>query len=477
MDANKYRPRVGIITFGDNRTNEWEKVFRDLTEPRHERAVEALGRLPVEVISFPDVARHREEITDQIDHLRRQGIDVFVAHTPAWTSPNLVVHGVQRMAMYTVILGNRDAATHGSVGLFGASGALKQIGFDHRTVRIDYEDPGLEKRLLPVFRAGMVKARLAGSVFGYFGGRSIGIDTSQFDALQWRKKFGVDAEHIDQLEIVRIAGIIDQARIEKMRNWMEANAKEVVYDDTKLTVEKLDFQIACYLATKDIVAERGLAFTAVKCMPEMSVNYVPQCMTAAFLPDTFDGDEGEKDGIVMACEADADGALTQQILKLVSGGLPTFFADASHIDDERRTLYCVNCGAMCAWYARRSANPEENLAAIAIRQSVRPGGGGITFFFAAPGPMQLARLYREDGRYKMAIMPTEAIEPTQAMVDEFTQARGPHQLPTMFVKIGFDIDRFVDEYGSNHISGVAGCYRDELLEVCRILDIEPVIFE
>ena len=119
---------------------------------------------------------------------------------------------------------------------------------------------------------------------------------------------------------------------------------------------------------------------------------------------------------------------------------------------------------MCAWYAARSDKPEENLAAITIKQSVRPGGAGISFFWAAPGPMQLARLYREDGKYKMAIM------------DEFIEARGPHQLPTMFTKMDYDIDAFVEEYGSNHISGVAGCYTEELVEVCKMLDIEPVVF-
>ena len=474
--ANEYKPRIGLITYGDNREPEWNAVFGAMTVPRHEKLTEVLTNLPVELVGSPEVARSRDDINAQIDALLAAKVDVLVAHTPCWTSPNLVVHGVQRAGLYTVVLGNREPGTHGSVGLFGASGALKQIGYDHKTLRIDYDDPTLAGKLLPVFRAGMVKSRLKGTVFGYFGGRSIGIDTASFDAMQWRKQFGVDAEHIDQLEIIRLAEGIEQSCIDRMRTWIEENAKEVLYNDAKLTKEKFDFQIACYLATKDIIAEKGLDFTAVKCMPELSVNYVPQCMTATFLPDTFDGEEGEKEGVVMACEADADGALTQQILKLISGGKPTFFADTSHIDNARKTLYCVNCGAMCAWYAARSDKPEENLAAITIKQSVRPGGAGISFFWAAPGPMQLARLYREDGKYKMAIIPTEAYEPTQEMVDEFIAARGPHQLPTMFTKMDYDIDAFVEEYGSNHISGVAGNYTEELLEVCRMLGVEPVLF-
>jgi L-fucose/D-arabinose isomerase len=470
-------PRVALVTFGDHRPNEWEKVFKDKTIDKHKKLLSELKQLPIDLLWSDEVARTREQINTQIDDLKSKGAEVFVAHTPCWTSPNLVVHGVQRMDLPTLVFGNRDPGTHGCVGLLGASGALGQIGYEHKTLRMDYNAEEIARKALSFLRAASAGQRLKGSVFGYFGGRSIGIDTSQFDPMQWRKQFGVDAEHIDQVEIIRLAGEMDQARIDKMRTWIEEQAKEVLYNKEKLTKEKFDFQIACYLATKDLVKMHGLDFTAVKCMPELSNSYVPQCMTAAFLPNDYDGEEGDKDPVVMACEADADGALTQQILKILSGGAPTFFADVSHIDNERNTIYCVNCGAMCAWYAARSDNPAENMKKISIRQSVRPGGAGITYFNAAPGPMQLARLYRKDGRYRMAIIPCKAITPDQKLLDEFVEARGPHQLPSLFAEVDFDLDNFVSEYGSNHISGVAGYYEKELVELCTLLDIEPVVFK
>ena len=469
-------PKAGLITFGDHRGPEWAKVFEGLTVPRHEKAAQILGELPLELVSFPTVARTRDEINEQVDALKQAGVEVFIAHTPCWTSPNLVVHGVQRMGIYTIVLGNRDMGTHGCVGLFGAAGALSQIGNEHKRIRMDYETAAYEQKLLPIIRAASATARLKGSVMGHFGGRSIGIDTATFDPMGWRKQFGVDVEHIDQVEILRIAETIEQGRIDRMRTWIEQNAKEVLYNDDKFTKEKFDFQLACYIATKDICRESGLDFTAIKCMPELSNSYVPQCMTATFLPNDYDGEEGEKDAIVMACEADADGALTQQILKLLSGGMPTFFADVSHIDDARKTIYCVNCGAVCAWYAGRDADPNKNLNQIVIKQSIRPGGAAISGFFAAEGPMQLARLYRVDGKYRMAIIPCDAVTPSEEILDEFVEARGPHQLPALFAKVDFDLDAFVDEYGSNHISGVAGAYVEELVELCRMLDIEPVVF-
>ena len=216
-------------------------------------------------------------------------------------------------------------------------------------------------------------------------------------------------------------------------------------------------------------------FIAIKCMHELSNSYIPQCMTQALLANHEDA-EGVKETTPIACEADADGALTQQILRILSGGMPTFFADVSHIDEEREMVYCVNCGAICVYYAGRNQDTKENFKNIRFKQSVRPAGGGITYFNASEGPMQLARLYRKGGKYKMAIISCNAENPTQEMVDEFVAAWGPHQLPTLFAKVHFDLDRFINEYGSNHISGVAGNYLTELLEVCDLLEIEAEVF-
>jgi hypothetical protein len=41
-------PKVGLITFGDNRKHEWEHYFRGLTEPRHQEASAFFQTLPLE---------------------------------------------------------------------------------------------------------------------------------------------------------------------------------------------------------------------------------------------------------------------------------------------------------------------------------------------------------------------------------------------------------------------------------------------
>lgn len=470
------RPKVGLMTFGDDRDYMWEGYFGSLTEPRHEEAVNYLRSLPVELTTFDEVARSKEDIDRQIGVLKEAGVEALFAHTPCWTTPNLVVRAVQALDLPTVMMTSTSAATHGMVGLLAASGAVAQVGIDHIRVRDDFGAPVFEEKVLPYLRAASTKARLRGRVMGLFGGRSLGIDTGTFDPMQWRSQFGVDVEHIDQLEIVRRAELIDQSRVDKMMSWTREQFASIAFDDDKLTEDKLEFQLRCYLANKDINAEKGLDFIAVKCMPELSDNYVPQCISAALMPGPYDA-EGAKQPCSMSCEADGDGALSMEILKEVSGGGSTLFADVSHMDESRKILYLPNCGGMCTWFAGRSDNVSDNLGRVELRPSLRPGGGAITYFVAAPGPITLARLYRVAGRYRMAIIPGEVIRMSDEDLASFTQERGKHQLPTAFVRVEADLGRFVDEFGSNHISGVAGIWVRDLVFLCEMLKIEPVVMD
>ena len=112
------KPRIGLVTFGDERDDMWEKVFKNLAEPRHMKLRDYLQSLPVELFSFESVARTRDDIDGQIDELRAAQVDMMIAHTPCWTSPNLVLHGVQRLGMPVALMTSKSAATHGMVGFF-----------------------------------------------------------------------------------------------------------------------------------------------------------------------------------------------------------------------------------------------------------------------------------------------------------------------------------------------------------------------
>jgi len=64
----------------------------------------------------------------------------------------------------------------------------------------------------------------------------------------------------------------------------------------------------------------------------------------------------------------------------------------------------------------------------------------------------------------------------QDKYEAFVAARGSHQLPTAFTKLAVDIDVFIEGFASNHILAVDGTYVEELVHLCELLGIEPVIY-
>ena len=241
--------------------------------------------------------------------------------------------------------------------------------------------------------------------------------------MQWRSLFGVDAEHIDQLEIIRRAERMAAEAAEPMTAWLGANVKNIGFNGQGLTPEKLNYQARLLSRHPgDRCGEGvGLRRDQVHAGPEQQLR---AAVPLRFVPAQSLRRRRRKEPVAMACEADADGALTMQVLKHVSGGVPPFFGDLSYLNESTHTLYLPNCGAVCSWYAGRSDVPAENLMHIELRPSVRPGGAAITYFKAAPGPMTLARLFRRAGKYVMAIIPGEAVAPTDEEYAAFVAARG-----------------------------------------------------
>lgn len=469
-------PKVGMVTFSDPREHEYKVLYEEKTAARMAKAVSYFKDMDMELYSFDIAARSAEEIDRQTAELKEKGAEVFIAYIPCWTWPNGVVRGVLNMGLPTILLSNDDPGTHGTVGLLGSGGALNQIGYRHMRIQQDFTEKRpnfFDTKMMPYIRAAAAVEKLKGKIFGFIGGRSLGIDTGSFDPMQWKKLFKVDSDHIDHEEIIRRAEAIDEERIDASFNWLVQSVGEVKYDE-KLTEERLKYQVACYLATKDIIQDRHLDFGAIKCMPDLTNFRAPQCISTALLNGGYDAG-GEFEPFPISCEADADGALSMEILKLISGGMPTMFADVSHIGYKEKLIYLPNCGSMCTYYAGRHCDGCRNMKNIELRRANRPSGGAVTFTVPSAGEMTMARLCRVDGKYQMFIIETEFVTPSKEIMDAFVKARGVHQLPVAFMKADFDIEKFIDVFNSNHISGVAGKYKKELLEVCRLLDIEPVV--
>jgi len=391
-----------------------------------------------------------------------QGAQSLILHFPIWGDPIFSVKLAGLCNLPLLLLGNCRPETSSMVGMLGAGGALDQVGIAHTRVFDHNEEEG-RKSVRAFLRAAAARAALRGQTLGLFGGRSLGILTAVADAAQWQRLFGVDIESIDQLEIVRLAESLPQAEVDRHLAWFTQRLGGVDYagNFTPLALER---QVRSYLATKCLVEQLGLDFVGVKCQPELSDGYVTQCVSHMLMGGALDA-EGDKPVTVHACESDADGALTMQLLHLLSGGQSAALLDVRWFDAANRQWTLANCGAIPAALGATSADPSGLSSFKLVPHVFGRGGGGALAGTVAPQTVTLARLCRRSGEYWMAIVPGEVVEPDPAELERVTPC-----FPKAFVRCAAGMD-FLASFGSNHIHLVAGDLTEELVAFCRLAGI------
>jgi len=356
----------------------------------------------------------------------------------------------------------------GMVAMLAAGGALHHLGINHYRAAGDFHDPIVLEKIITFGKCAKVVSKLNGQKYGLIGGRSLGMYSATASMQDWQKKFGVDIDHMDQSEIVRISETIPNRQVEKAFKWLSENVGAIYYDDKRLTPEKLKTQIRHYEALKEIVRMNKYDFIGVKCHYEMSRHYCTECISAAFMNDPYDWD-GPKEPIVLACEADSDAALTMQILKLLTND-PVIFMDVRHYDAEYGVMVFCNCGSQSTYYAGLSReNPRENLKNVKLYPclDIYSGGGCHVNCMTKPGKATIARLNRTEGKYRMTIIPTEFVTLPEEKMAETTK-----EWPHVFARLPFDYHIFLDKFDANHCHAVYGDKVAELKMICEMLDID-----
>jgi len=467
------KPKIGLVTISDNRETAHETLFETnqkfqdyVTDYIHEKG-------DMELIVFNKFVHTAQEANEAAQRMNTENVDGLIMNFSIWVYPNLAVILARSVARPLLMLSNLNPVRAGLVGMMASAGSLDQLGWKNYRVWGDIKTEPVYKKVLSFAKSAKVVNSLRGSVYGMFGGRSMGMYTGVAEQSVWMKKFGVDCEHLDEMEIVRRAKLVDNNRVETAFEWLTENVSKIRYDGQGLTEEKLKFEIACYLATKDIVKEKGLSFIGIKCQPEMGNYHVTQCFTQAFLNDPYDM-EGEKDITVCACENDMDGGLTMQILYLLTG-LPTLFFDFRHYDEENDVFVFSNCGSQSSWYAARSNDYRENLKKVEFWAQLPEfynAGGATVRYMASEGDLTCARLTRKDGKYRMVIFPAKVLEFPEEKMHETSP-----EWPAAYIKINVSAENLIDIYGSNHAHAVAGYHVDELKKICEMMDIESIVIE
>jgi len=465
------KPRIGILGFSDGEPEVHDEL-KGFVQAQLDIIVDALRQTgQVEVFSGDRLVNSVETAKEEAMKLVAKGVDGTIFSYGVFSYPNFSVIAARNGKGPFLLAANLNPDWPGMVAMLASGGGLHHLGIDHFRVAGDVLEPKILDKILTFCRCAYVASGLNGQKYGLIGGRSLGMYSAVVSMQDWQEKFGIDIEHIDESEIVRLAETIPDEQVEKAFQWLTRYVGEINYDGRQLTPEKLKTQIRHYEATRKIIERNNLDFLGVKCHYDMSRHYCTQCLGAAFINDPYDWN-GPKESMVFACEADSDAALTMQILKMLTG-TPVIFMDVRHWDSEYQVMVFANCGSESTWFATGTDDFKANLKKTTLYPalSIYSGGGTHVNLMTHPGKATIARLNRNRGRYRMTIIPTEFIElPREKMAE--TTVEWPHT----FAKLSFDHEIFLDKFDANHCHAVYGNHVEELKMICSMLDIDVEIF-
>jgi L-fucose isomerase len=418
-----------------------------------------LGELDVEVLWPGHAVSCEEEAVEEVERMRAGGACGIIYFTAWFLRANVVVGACQHSHLPALVWSIPNLDDTSLIGFGVTHGSLDEVGIEHEVVCDQWNDDS-RRQILAWIRACRVKQLAARSRYGHIGGKCLSMMTADADANQWRTQFGIDVDHAEQWTLIQEAQKVPDSEITPLvAAWRRDFAAIDVSDEVLARSARL------YLAGKAMFARNRWDFVGVKCQFELLDNYLAPCLPIALWND---------EGIIAACEADMNAALTMFALTHISGH-PVMFSDIQFINRAEGWARFLNCGTA----ATRLAGGRQNVAlknCPEVQGTYDPAtgkhlckGGACPHFILPPGPVTLARFGRIRGQYVLHLTRGES----------FAYPHDPKSLlgigdrwPFAYIKIHQDMDRFVRNLRAHHMCIVPGDWHPEMEALARLWHVE-----
>lgn len=476
---------IGIVMLTDERphvhteTDEQNmQVVHRWAEIIQEKAVNCEGS-SYEVACGSEIVHDVRSAQKVGKELSRQNVKQLIMCYNVWNFPFLawpLVNSISR-DLPILSLSNNEGKFPGNVGLLATDGALRQAGVKTHRIIGDIDDTETQEDMIDWIRASEAVTTIRNEVYGCYGGHSMGMETGFSHLTPTIKCLGTTVRQIDQLWLTRVMEEIDDAEVQNGFDWFtELLGHRIKYDGNMFTPETLKTQIRLYLAMQEVNRDKGFDFCGLKGQRELTEYVCLGDVAEMLMNDPYDW-RGQKEPTVCATEADTYAAITMQLMKYATGGLPTVFMDVRLYHPELDLWDFCNSGNHPSYFASRSLDPEENFKKITFHPAMEfyfKAGGASVEFDAGPGKMTFARLGLWDEKPYMVIVPGEVVEldeQTRKNLNNQTDPTWPH----LHAKLECSIEEFTNLFPCNHILGVEGDRVRTLNYLCEIAGITSVI--
>ncbi len=421
--------------------------------------LDSLSSMACEVVHSDALTTTAAEADELCSLFNRSEVDAVIVHFTTFPVGAIIPVIAKRMKVPIILFSTPEKPQDGGMwtqnSFCGANMAvhtLRKLGRKYTFVFGAVTDAAdlLAKPLATV----KCLAELNSAKVGLVGGRVPGFYTSNCDEMRLRAAMGPEVEIIDLIEIVDLAGKLSEEQI--------AQGMEVVKNCSAKCCEKVEKDLEpaarLYQSMLKTAEKYGLTSYAVRCWPEWSDIFgIAPCAILGMLNNL---------GMVSSCEGDVLGAVLMQMQASLSGGIP-FFADLISFEYDQNTAVLWHCGAAPSKICRSF---DETL----LNQHFRVDGGnkkGLTNEFSLKeGRVTLAQLDEDGDGYRMLIATGTALD-TEPFI------RGNP------LNVKFDccvkglVDTIMTGGFKHHYTMVHADIRSELMELCRWLDITPVVVD
>lgn len=400
IDINVTRPKLGLIFLGRRRPGfdmEWGRQME-------ERVRQQVRQMPWDLFEPPEKAVDDESLRRAVDACQRESIDVLVLLQTTMGDGRLAPTLAQLWPdppIFWATPEKQQGDMISSCSLVGAhawSSTLQQMGHRFELVYGDPDLPETRQRLTEAVRLAATARRLRSLRLGIVGGQAPGYFAMGADPFSMHRGLGAQ---LQTYSLVEFAGVLQGlAEADVARDVAQVKSLGLPHKDTN--DDDLPMASRLYLTMRWYLDNERLDALSVRCWPEM--------------PNTF----GQwpylgiarlaEEGRAIACEGDADGALTAWVGESLGMGR-CYLTD--WLEHDARTITFWHGGA-----APMSLSPPPG----------QPGGPRIArhFNIKKPAvvdatlredmPITVFRLWRCAGRYWMTVREGQSVRPRRHLM-------------------------------------------------------------
>ena len=392
-----------------------------------------------------------------IRELRAAPWDFLIVNVINWIDPRAASRLLYEFRHEPIVLYSKGGTTVGDTLISPAAGAgstalrfpMERWGIKFKYLYNGPDQPMDIAGILKFGRAAQVMKKLRSARVGILGFNDMGLYTTGFNVTSLRGKIGVEVESFDMLQLDRKMDALDEKLVDAEVASVTANWEYPLGKPKDAAIRRA---IKMYLATVEICKEKkfnAVSYKVVEGVPAFmnTVHSVPAALVASA-------------GYPYVDEDDAGNLVAELMLKWLSGETPTF---VEHYEHAAEWILLAVDGFIPMQLA--VGNPQVKPISTVLLD-------GVVFCSKMrTGRMTLACLSEDNEGYRMHIATGEGRTPPQWVEMGVPLPSWPSV--KFFPDAG--VRNILDHVQSQHFAAVFGDYADELVDLCRLLDIKVVL--